>query len=297
MLGCALMRPAPPLARARARERCARASLAGRGVELDPPVEAAHRLPHDREPEAEALRVAVPAAVEAVEDLPLRVRAHADAGVLDLDAHRRAYRICAQYDPPARRVFRGVLAEVAQRLLEQVAVHARREILRTFDLHRDAVVRPQVVRDLAQQRREGDLLGPWPLLHGVRARERQERASEARQPVRLALDVREEAVALCRVVLRARLQHLDRADDRRQRRAQLVRGVRDELALGELAPLLLGEVVEHDQHRVALGLRGDADERERAVVVGAYVRLRGRAVGVEQPLDELAQREALPRLR
>ncbi len=45
------------------------------------------------------------------------------------------------------------------------------------------------------------------------------------------------------------------------------------------------------------GWRRDADERERALVVGADVRLRERAVRLEQPLDELAQREALPRLR
>ena len=60
----------------------------GRRVELDLPAEAAHRLPHDREPEAEALGVAILAAEEAVEDVLLRLRAHADTGVLDLHAHR-----------------------------------------------------------------------------------------------------------------------------------------------------------------------------------------------------------------
>ena len=61
-------------------------ALAGRGVELDAPVEAAHGLPHDREAEPEALGVAVLTAVEAVEHVPLRVGRHADAGVLDLHA-------------------------------------------------------------------------------------------------------------------------------------------------------------------------------------------------------------------
>ena len=97
-------------------------------------------------------------------------------------------------------------------------------------------------------------------------------------------------------VLRAALQHLDRADDRRQRRAQLVRRVRDELALGELAPLLLREVVEHDQHRVALGLRRNADERERMLFVRMHVRLRERRIGLEEARREPAQREGAPRL-
>ncbi len=106
----------------------------------------------------------------------------------------------------------------------------------------------------------------------------------------------EEPVALDRILLRARLQHLDRADDRRQRRAQLVRRVRDELALRELAPLLLREVVEHDHHRVALGLRRDADEREGLFLARGHVRLRERRAGVEEPLGEVAQREAAPRV-
>ena len=52
------------------------------------------------------------------------------------------------------------------------------------------------------------------------------------QPGGLALDVCEEAVAFDGIVLRSRLQHLDGADDRRERRAQLVRRVRHELTLG-----------------------------------------------------------------
>src|SRR3954463_2824141 len=59
-------------------------SLAGSGIELDPAVERAHRLPHDRETEAEALGVAVLATVEAIEHMRLRLRIHADARVLDL---------------------------------------------------------------------------------------------------------------------------------------------------------------------------------------------------------------------
>src|SRR5437762_764792 len=76
-----------------------------------------------------------------------------------------------------------------------------------------------------------------------------------------------------------------------------VHRIRHELALGQLAPLLLGEVVEHDQHRVAFRLCGDPDEAERALLVRAHVRLRERRVPFEEMPDELAQREAFPWFR
>ena len=65
-------------------------------------------------------------------------------------------------------------------------------------------------------------------------------------------------------------------------------GVRHELALGQLAPLLFGEVVEHDEHRVAFRLRRDADETERVLFVRTHVRLRQRRVRLEEMPDELA---------
>ena len=46
----------------------------------------------------------------------------------------------------------------------------------------------------------------------------------------------EELVARRRIFLRAGLQHLDRGDDRCQRRAKLVGGVRRELALRRARP-------------------------------------------------------------
>ena len=55
------------------------------------------------------------------------------------------------------------------------------------------------------------------------------------EPRRLPIDVVEETVTLDGIVLRPRLEHLDRAGDGGQRRAQLVRRVGDELALGALA--------------------------------------------------------------
>ena len=168
----------------------------------------------------------------------------------------------------------GVLAEVAQRLFEQVAVRRDREPVVDLHVDGDAGVRTEPRRDLAQERRQLDRLDARLLLPGVRARERQHRAREPRQPSRLALDVAEEAVALDGILLRAGLEHLDGADDRRQRRAQLVRGVRDELALGQLPPLLLGQVVDDEQRPVGLGLGRDPDDAVRVLLVGRHVHLR-----------------------
>jgi len=130
----------------------------------------------------------------------------------------------------------------------------------------------------------------------VRAGQRQHRAREPGEPARLALDVAEEAVARHGILLRAGLEHLDGADDRRQRRAQLVRRVRDELALGQLAPLLLGQVVDDQERPVGLGLGGDADDGVRVLLVRRHVHLRDGCPLVEQTVGELAQSEALPRL-
>ncbi len=128
------------------------------------------------------------------------------------------------------------------------------------------------------------------------ASEREHRPREARETPRLALDVGEEAVALGGILLRAGLENLDRADDRRERRAQLVRGVRDELALGELAPLLLGEVVDDEERPVGVGLRRDPDDAVRVVLVGRDVDVRRRRALLEEGLRELAEPEAGPRL-
>ena len=267
-LACALMRR-HRLAHARLLEHDAHArALAGRRVELDPAVEAAHRLrarsrararsPPRRDPcrgRSGRRRAAASPAV-----MPTPVSSTSTRSVLPR-------RVRAQHDRGPRCV---CFAAFSPRLRSTCSSRSRLTIAPRSGGHSTSTATPsggrRLVGDLlraAARSATGSTRGcSWP---GVRARERQQRAREPREPRRLALDVGEEAVALDRIVLRARLQHLDRADDRRQRRAQLVRGVRDELALGELAALLLGQVVEHDQHRVALRLRRDADDaRARA---------------------------------
>src|SRR5579862_9272999 len=118
--------------------------FARRRVELDASVERADRLTDDGEAETEALRVAVASAIEAVEHVPLRLGAHADTGVLDLDADAAAVRVGAQDDASRWRVLRRVLAEVPQRLLEQVAVDAGGETRLALHLDDDFVVRAEV---------------------------------------------------------------------------------------------------------------------------------------------------------
>ena len=232
----------------------------GRRVELDAAAEAAHRLPHDREPEPEALGVAILAAVEAVEDVPLRLGAHADAGVLDLDRTVCPPPYARNTIRPARVCFAAFSPRFRSACSRRSRFDRRQQRRRRTRPRPRRRRRAELVGDLLQQRRERHRLDARPLLAAcARASVSSARASRASRSASRSM-WREETVALDGVVLRARLQHLDRADDRRQRRAQLVRRVRDELALGELAPLLLGQVVEHDQHRVALGLRRDADD-------------------------------------
>ena len=77
----------------------------------------------------------------------------------------------------------------------------------------------ELVRDLVEQRRELDGFHARRLLARACAREREQCPCEPGQPGRFALDVREKPVALGRVVLGARLEHFDGADDRRERRA------------------------------------------------------------------------------
>ena len=116
---------------------------------------------------------------------------------------------------------------------------------------------------------------------------------EPPQPGRLALDVAEEEVALGVEVLRPRLKDLDRARDRGQRRAQLVRGVRDELALASLAALALGDV-DQDEDRGRLRPAGKPLQPERAIVVGANDQVQLLRAGIVQARGELPERRLRP---
>ena len=106
----------------------------------------------------------------------------------------------------------------------------------------------------------------------------------------------EEPIALDRVVLRPRLQHLDRAADRGQRRAKLVRRVRDELALGALAALALGHVGQHEHGRLDARLDRDADDAVGVLGVGGRTRLERDRAATEEADRERSQRRLAPRV-
>jgi hypothetical protein len=76
-----------------------------------------------------------------------------------------------------------------------------------------------------------------------------------------------------------------------------VRRVRDELALGELPPLLLGQVVDDEQRPVGVRLGWNAYDPVRVLLVRCHVHLCDRSPLAEQALRELAQPEARPGLR
>ena len=82
--------------------------------------------------------------------------------------------------------------------------------------------------------------------------QRQQRLGQPADAVDVLGEAVEEVVARLGVVLGAGAQDLDRARHPGDRVAQLVRGVGDELALGLVAPQLLGAVADDEQGR-ALG--------------------------------------------
>jgi hypothetical protein len=107
-------------------------------------------------------------------------------------------------------------------------------------------------------------------------------------------DVLEEAIACFGNVLGAALQHVHDADDGRQRRAQLVRGVFDELALALACALAFGDVVD-DQDR-GLGGRGRNPLDPEEMVVGLDERAARRGIGPEERRREVTEREIRPRI-
>ncbi len=98
---------------------------------------------------------------------------------------------------------------------------------------------------------EGDVqrLGAT-LADGLHPRQRQQRLGQATDPLGVLGEATEEVVARLRVVLGAGAQHLHRPGDPRDRVAQLVGSVGDEVALGDLALKLIGAVAHDGQHGV-----------------------------------------------
>ena len=104
----------------------------------------------------------------------------------------------------------------------------------------------------------------------------------------------EEAIACFGNVLGTALQYVHDADDGRQRRAQLVSGVLDELALALARALAFGDVVDDQDRGFGCRRRNPFDPEE--MVVGLDKRAARRGIGAEKPRREVTERELRPRI-
>ena len=235
----------------------------------------------DREPEPAARRHAGAGArgvglVEPIEDVRQVLGRNARAGIGHRDADAIAVRLGEQRDPAAvRRVPDGVGRHVLQRLLEPVGVPPDvRRARRRRRVQRDPPIaehRPVPVGDAAEQ-----IVGQHFLLveraaASFEARQIQQLPDDRFELVRLL--VRDVEVAAARPLVELQLRHAQRFDvaaDRGQRRHQLVRHVREQLAAH---PIRFGQ-----RRRAGLQVRGHGVERRRqradfvaAGLVGAHV--------------------------
>jgi hypothetical protein len=114
--------------------------------------------------------------------------------------------------------------------------------------------------------------------------EREETSGEPRQPFRVPFDVREEAVALFRLVLRPGLQRLDGRRDSCERRPELVRRVAQELVHNAFLAVVRTDVLDEHQGRVVARSSHPADAQHSVVGERDLDRTHGR-----RELDEPAR--------
>ena len=156
----------------------------------------------------------------------------------------------------------GVRKHVRERLGQERSVGARREIGRAVELHDDAASGRHLGDEPGEERLQPHEAEHEAGIPTLRPGEGEHRLRKPHEPVRLELDVAEEAVAGIRQLLCAGLQHLDRGRDGRDRRAQLVSSVDDELAVCLLAAAAVAQVLDRAGHAAAgHGRRGDLHRR------------------------------------
>ena len=163
-----------------------------------------------------------------------------------------------EHDRALARVCDGIRHEVRERALQQVALGQHR-IAVADHLDRHVGARSERLGDLQQERPELDARAVQRLSRGLHAGQHEQRMGEPAEAIHLAAQIGEECVAILRDILGAGLQHLEGGVHRGERRQQLVRGVRDELALGTNAVRHLARRDEQEPGVV------DRDRRERAV--------------------------------
>ena len=159
-------------------------------------------------------------------------------------------------DPLARRaVFQRILDQVLEHADQFVAVAEHMDRLgRRLDRDRHVAVarqRLQAIGHLAHDRHEIDLrLGPQMRVE-LDARERQQIIDQARHAGGLRVHDAEKALARGGVVARRALQGFDETRERRQRRAQLMARIGDEVGAHRLDALDRREIVHGEQDEVA----------------------------------------------
>ncbi len=224
----------------------------------------------DRQPEAgSGVRAApVPRPVKAIEHARNLLFGHPDPGVGDDDLHPRPVGLDADVEGASLgRVQVRVGQQVGDDLADPPRIGERRRQRR-----RDVRGQVLVLRDDARLHQLDHLVhdladidrAPVDLdVVGLDPRHVEQVVDELDEPVgRLEDDVDELALALGHVLGRA-LEQLDEALDRGQRTAQLVRGGRDELALGPLEASTLAHVPHgpHDSRVVVAEVGGGHSER------------------------------------
>ena len=224
------------LAGNRTTKRAPRPSSGGSSATL-PLVALGDRL-HDRQAEPRGARTVAVGAEEALEDLLLQLGRDPRPVVLD----RQHDLAVAALD---RGLDRGAGIGVAERVLHQVQHEPVQLVLHAVDLDagrgrdRDLVV----ARDRLELRRGGrddvaEVDRPVrDLAAGVGARQQQQ---VGHQPAHPAAGAQRGGGGLALLALQRLLEQLEVGQHRRQRRAQLVRGVGDELALAHERRLGLG---------------------------------------------------------
>ena len=152
-------------------------------------------------------------------------------------------------------VFERVFHQVLEHADQLIVVAGDRQLGRCLDVDGDATVARQgfqAVRDLADDRHQVDQrIGPAVRIQ-LDPRQRQQVVDQPRHAPRLLLHDGEEALPRLGVVARRALQGLDEAGKRRQRRAQLVAGIGDEVGAHLFGAAQRGEVMKHHQHQIGL---------------------------------------------
>ena len=260
-------------------------------AELERPAHADRELLRDREPEARAADLV--AGVEALEDPLARAGVDARAVIGDDQAHGAVWvhRVCGCLGPyldrrSLRRVSENVVDEDTHDLRDPVRVGDRGRTGAVGDRDLGPVSigrRPELGGDPSRHVGEPNRLAPHLDRVGVELGEVEEVDGELRQPVDLLAHRPDELRPRLRVRV-VLLEQLDEAGQRRDRGAQLVRGVGDELLAG---------AVEHRETLLHLVER----DRELADLVGGVDRDRVREVAVGDLLGRRLEPAQAARVR